>query len=362
MPPKRDAEDVEEEQQLAQLLQNLPPGVVEQSMVKAMEKALGNLVGTSSGFLESLPGPVKARISYLEELQDEYNRLEDELEEQMKELELKYKPFFDELYQKRKEIVCGEKEIPRDPDAAEVAGEDEEEGQEETAGIPDFWLIALRNHEMLDGMMSEKDAEILSFLEDITTTDLEDEDGEDTGYSLTLTFKENDFFSNKSLSISLDVSLDSGIMQVDRLEGTEILWKSDAKNPTIKVMKKKKQGQAKKPPVVKKEKVESFFNIFSPPNLEETAEMEGDEAEEIQGEIEQLLAVCELLREEIIPNAVDWFTGAAIEGEEDEDEDEDDGSDDEYNDEDSDEDEDENAEAPSLQPVDAKDAAECKQQ
>jgi len=210
--------------------------------------------------------------------------------------------------------------------------------------------------------MSEKDAEILSFLEDITTTDLEDEDGEDTGYSLTLTFKENDFFSNKSLSISLDVSLDSGIMQVDRLEGTEILWKSDAKNPTIKVMKKKKQGQAKKPPVVKKEKVESFFNIFSPPNLEETAEMEGDEAEEIQGEIEQLLAVCELLREEIIPNAVDWFTGAAIEGEEDEDEDEDDGSDDEYNDEDSDEDEDENAEAPSLQPVDAKDAAECKQQ
>lgn len=72
-------------------------GVVEQSMVKAMEKALGNLVGTSSGFLESLPGPVKARISYLEELQDEYNRLEEELEEQMKELELKYKPFFGRL-------------------------------------------------------------------------------------------------------------------------------------------------------------------------------------------------------------------------------------------------------------------------
>jgi len=63
-------------------------------MVQAMEKALGNLVGTSSGFLESLPGPVKARISYLEELQDEYNRLEEELEEQMKELEMKYKPFF----------------------------------------------------------------------------------------------------------------------------------------------------------------------------------------------------------------------------------------------------------------------------
>ena len=66
-------------------------------MVKAMEKALGNLVGNSSGFLESLPRPVKARISYLEELQDEYNRLEEELEEQMKELELKYKPFFGRL-------------------------------------------------------------------------------------------------------------------------------------------------------------------------------------------------------------------------------------------------------------------------
>jgi len=213
--------------------------------------------------------------------------------------------------------------------------------------------------------MSEKDAEILSFLEDITTTDLENEEGEDTGYSLTFAFKENEYFSNKSLSISLDVSLDSGIMQVDRLEGTEILWKSDAKNPTIKVMKKKKQGQAKKPPVVKKEKIESFFNIFSPPNLEEAAELEEDEAEAIQGEIEHLLAVCELMREEIIPNAVDWFTGAAMEGEEEEDEEEDDDEgddDDEYNDEDYEDDEDDDAEAPSLQPVDAKDAAECKQQ
>jgi nucleosome assembly protein 1-like 1 len=210
--------------------------------------------------------------------------------------------------------------------------------------------------------MSEKDAEILSFLEDITITDLEDEDGEDTGYSLTFTFKENEYFSNESLSISLDVSLDSGIMQVDRLEGTHILWKSDAKNPTIKVMKKKKQGQTKKPPVVKREKVESFFNIFSPPNLEETAEMEGEEAEEIQGEIEQLLAVCELLRDEIIPNAVDWFTGAALEGEDDEDDEYDDEDDDEEEEEEEDEDyDDEDGEAP-LQPVDAKDAAECKQQ
>jgi nucleosome assembly protein 1-like 1 len=151
-------------------------------------------------------------------------------------------------------------------------------------------------------------------------------------------------------------------MQVDRLEGTHILWKSDAKNPTIKVMKKKKQGQTKKPPVVKREKVESFFNIFSPPNLEETAEMEGEEAEEIQGEIEQLLAVCELLRDEIIPNAVDWFTGAALEGEDDEDDEYDDEDDDEEEEEEEDEDyDDEDGEAP-LQPVDAKDAAECKQQ
>ena len=62
----------------------------------------------------------------------------------------------DELYQKRKEIVCGEKDVPQDPDAAEVIEEDgegdDEEGQE-TTGIPDFWLIALRNHEVLDGMV-----------------------------------------------------------------------------------------------------------------------------------------------------------------------------------------------------------------
>lgn len=46
--------------------------------------------------------------------------------------------------------------MPQDPDAAEVAEEDDkgdEEGQEATTGIPDFWLIALRNHEVLDGMV-----------------------------------------------------------------------------------------------------------------------------------------------------------------------------------------------------------------
>lgn len=156
------------------------------------------------------------------------------------------------------------------------------------------------------------------------------------------------------------------MMQVDELEGTKINWHSDSVNPTIKVMKKKKSGQGKKP-AIKKEKVESFFNIFSPPELEDIQDMEQEEAEAVQEEIEKILAIGESLREDIIPHAVNWFTGEAAQ-EESEDEDD-------YDDDDEDEDDDDDLDEYSeddggsgdddgewkAKPADLKDP-ECKQQ
>jgi nucleosome assembly protein 1-like 1 len=150
------------------------------------------------------------------------------------------------------------------------------------------------------------------------------------------------------------------MMQVDRLEGTDIKWKSDSVNPTVKIMKKK--AKAGKKPAIKKEKTESFFNIFSPPILEEIEDMDEETAEETQEEIEKILAMGEILREDLVPNAVRWFTGdAAQDDDEDDDEDEDDEDDDDemYADEDDeDDDDDDKAVQP---PLDAKEA-ECKQQ
>lgn len=224
--------------------------------------------------------------------------------------------------------------------------------------------------------VTEKDAEILSFLEDVSCEDILDESGDEEGYKLTFSFKENDFFANKELTLVIELFQSGGMMQVDRLEGTEIQWKSDSVNPTIKVMKKKpKPGKTKKP-AFKKEKVDSFFNVFSPPEPEELEDMDENEAEEMQEIVEKILAMGETLREEIIPHAINWFTGEAAEDEDDEEEDDDD--DDDFDDDDDDSAEEsgddsvtdsegnesgdeDDAKAPSLKPVDAQNP-ECKQQ
>ena len=209
--------------------------------------------------------------------------------------------------------------------------------------------------------ITQKDAEILAFLEDVSFEDILDESGDEEGYKLTFTFKENDYFSNKELSLIIELYQESGMMQVDRLEGTDIKWKSDSVNPTVKIMKKK--AKAGKKPAIKKEKTESFFNIFSPPILEEIEDMDEEAAEETQEEIEKILAMGEILREDLVPNAVRWFTGeAAQDDEEDEDDDDDDDEDDDemYDDDDDDEDDEEDDKA-ARPPLDAKEA-ECKQQ
>lgn len=213
--------------------------------------------------------------------------------------------------------------------------------------------------------MTEKDAEILAYLEDVSCEDILDESGDEEGYKLTFTFKENDFFSNKELSLVIELFQSGGMMQVDKLEGTEIQWKSDAVNPTIKMMKKKaKPGKGKKP-AFKKEKIDSFFNVFSPPVTEDLEDMDDDEAEEMQEVIEKILAMGETLREEIIPRAINWFTGEAAEEDYDDSDAESgveysEGEYDSNEEEDDDEDEDD-GEAPSLKPVDAENP-ECKQQ
>lgn len=62
-------------------------------------------------------------------------------------------------------------------------------------GIPDFWLTAITNHDMLGEYVTERDAEVLSYLSDVRVTTLT---GEDAGsFKLEFAFKDNPFFQNK---------------------------------------------------------------------------------------------------------------------------------------------------------------------
>ena len=92
---------------------------------------------------------------------------------------------------------------------------------------------------------------------------------------------------------------------------------------------------------------ESFFNFFDPP--EAPAEDEDDMGDEVEDRLEIDYQLGEIIKDKIIPRAIDWFTGEALqyeemgedlegefEDEDDEDED-DDGSEDKDEDEESDE-------------------------
>ncbi|XLT01571.1 hypothetical protein HN51_050922, partial [Arachis hypogaea] len=91
--------------------------------------------------------------------------------------------------------------------------------------------------------------------------------------------------------------------------------------------------------ITKTENYESFFNFFNPPQvLEDDEDIDEDMAEELHNQMEQDYDI----GDKIIPHAVSWFTGEAIQGEEFgdlEDNDEDDIEEDDDDEEDEDEDE-----------------------
>merc|ERR1712166_1077185 len=83
------------------------------------------------------------------------------------------------------------------------------------------------------------------------------------------------------------------------------------------------------------EPTDSFFQFFDPPEPPE------EDMEQLQEELEHDYEIGCLIKDKVVPRAVSWFTGAAIDPEEDFDEDEeDDDEDDDEDESESDDDED----------------------
>ena len=90
---------------------------------------------------------------------------------------------------------------------------------------------------------------------------------------------------------------------------------------------------------------DSFFNFFTPPKA--LTEDDDDAASDIEERLELDYQLGEDIKEKLIPRAIDWFTGEALQFEEFEDIDEledDEDEDDDISDEDRDDDDDESEE------------------
>ncbi|PPJ59402.1 hypothetical protein CBER1_06918 [Cercospora berteroae] len=344
-------------------------------LVSMMQNKLSGLIGKSSGYVESLPAPVRRRVAGLKGVQKEHSKLEAQFQEEVLELEKKFFAKFTPLYEKRAKIINGEAE----PTDAEVeAGEEDEEEDEEAEeakaeadknaqgadaakGIPEFWLSSMKNSSLAE-TITDRDEEALKFLTDIRMEYLDR-----PGFRLIFEFSENSFFSNKTLSKTYYYQEENGYggdFIYDHAEGDKIDWKA-GQDLTVKVESKKQRNKnTKQTRIVKKTiPTPSFFDFFNPavPPADDDEEIDDD----IEAKLELDYQLGEDIKEKLIPRAIDWFTGEALqfeqgfddfdeddfEDEDDEDEDEDDRDED---DEDEDEDEEEGGKP-------KQEAAECKQ-
>merc|ERR1711939_941816 len=287
-------------------------------LVSMMQNKLQGLVGKSSGYVESLPAPVRERVAGLKGVQKEHSKLEAEFQEEVLALEKRFFAKFTPLYEKRSKIVNGQTE----PSKEDVeAGRADEEEDEETKQA-----------------QAEVDEEALKHLTDIRMEYLDR-----PGFRLIFEFAENDFFTNKQLTKTYYYQEENGYggdFIYDHAEGDKIEWKA-GKDLTVKVESKKQRNKnTKQTRVVKKTiPTPSFFDFFNP------AKPPSDEDEDVDDDIEAKLELDyqlgEDIKEKLIPRAIDWFTGEALqfeqgfddfdederdEDEDEEDEDEEDGS------------------------------------
>merc|ERR1711977_477637 len=336
-------------------------------LVQMIQGKLGSLVGRSSGYVESLPAPVRRRVAGLKGVQKEHSKLEAEFQEEVLELEKKYFAKFTPLYQKRATIINGTAE----PTEAEIkAGEEDEEVDDEPVekseeasdvkGIPEFWLSAMKNQVSLAEMITDRDEAALKDLTDVRMEYLDK-----PGFRLIFEFAENEFFTNKIVTKTYFYQTESGYggdFIYDHAEGDKIDWKT-GKDLTVRIESKKQRNKNTKQTRVVKKTVptESFFNFFSPP-LAPTEEDDDDAASDIEERLELDYQLGEDIKEKLIPRAIDWFTGEALQFEEYEE-----GSDDMYADADDDDDEheeeadsDDDEEEEGGQPRSQQNSSECK--
>jgi len=223
-------------------------------LVSMMQNKLQGLVGRSSGYVESLPAPVRRRVAGLKGVQKEHSKLEAEFQEEVLALEKKFFAKFTPLYEKRATIVNGQTEpSEQDVEAGEADEEDDEEaeaakaeadknaeGAADVKGIPEFWLSAMKNSSLAE-TITDRDEEALKHLTDIRMEYLDR-----PGFRLIFEFAENEFFSNKTVSKTYYYQEENGYggdFIYDHAEGDKIDWKA-GKDLTVKVESKKQRNKS----------------------------------------------------------------------------------------------------------------------
>ncbi|XP_014344866.1 nucleosome assembly protein 1-like 4b isoform X3 [Latimeria chalumnae] len=306
-------------------------------VLAALQERLDSVSHSPSSYIENLPKSVKRRINALKQLQVKYAHIEAKFYEDVHALERKYAALYQPHFDKRREIVTGAVE-PTDAECewhsdAEEEGKladdlkkkaaieekgDETDQEEDLEGIPDFWLTIFRNVDMLSELVQDHDEPILKHLQDIKVKFSEPE--EPMSFTLEFHFEPNEFFSNSVLLKTYKMKSEPDQSDPFSFEGPEIVdcdgctidWKK-GKNVTVKTIKKKQKhkGRGTVRTITKQVPNDSFFNFFSPVKAPGDGELDEDSEFTLAADFE----IGHFFRERIVPRAVLYFTGEAIEDE-----------------------------------------------
>lgn len=284
------------------------------------------------GSIESfLPWAVKRRVHALKRLQLQHANIEAKFYEEIHELERKYSALYQPLFEKRRHVVTGEIEPTDEECEWHIEGGEDEDLTEELkkkamleeksqagpspSGIPEFWLTIFRNVPMLGDMLQEHDEPILKHLEDITVKF--SEPGQPMTFTLEFHFAANSYFSNSVLTKLYKMKADPDASNPLSFEGTEIVdyegcqidWQK-GKDVTVKTVKKKQKhkGRGTIRTVTKLIPQDSFFNFFNPVKFSSGEEVD----EELELSAAADFEVGHFIRERIVPRAVLYFTGEAL--------------------------------------------------
>eukprot|EP00096_Caligus_rogercresseyi_P003108 TRINITY_DN1569_c0_g1_i1.p1 TRINITY_DN1569_c0_g1~~TRINITY_DN1569_c0_g1_i1.p1 ORF type:complete len:338 (+),score=147.02 TRINITY_DN1569_c0_g1_i1:135-1148(+) len=299
--------------------------------------------------MKNLPPSVKRRIKSLKKIQLETTQIEAEFYREVHQLECKYQERYTPLYDRRHAITKGTHE-PTEEECDWQSEDEEDEKEEEevaaikdaqnnekpqepdtTKGIPEFWLTVFNNVEIILDMIQPHDEPILKHLEDLTVSFSEKDP---MGFTLHFKFSPNEYFSNEVLTKEYVMKCEPTEEDPFGFEGPEIYkclgcaiqWKkgknvTDAKEGANNGSNNKSNrgsNNKRSNPNSESSKADSFFNFFDPPEIPE------DPNAQIDADLQELLSmdfeIGHYIREKIIPRAVLYFTGEALEEEEEEDE------------------------------------------
>eukprot|EP00536_Pseudo-nitzschia_multiseries_P002575 jgi/Psemu1/294871/fgenesh1_pm.34_\ len=259
---------------------------------------------------------MKLRVEKLREISSEREELMKTYLAERAAMEAKFQKLSEPLYERRKEVVLGNLDDEIASAGATEESESEAEGEKRDKGIPMFWTCVIQQMPVTQGIVSENDIECLCHLEDIKCFNYEN--GE--GFRLEFHFAPNDYFENSVLTKSYDVPnlllADEPILK--NVEGCEIEWKPNNCLTHTDVTKQqrgtgKNAGQVRT--VTKKVACDSFFNFFKPPLMPSLDTMDEEECLRLEAAFNEDYDVAQAFRSHIIPKAIEWFVGDAMENE-----------------------------------------------